>query len=53
VKIFEEKAKRAEMIAKSCALPLLVVGFVLLIVVGLEKWLEDKAFGAELRRGKR
>ena len=28
----------------SLALPLLVVGFVLVVVVGLEKWLEKEAF---------
>ena len=44
MKIFEEKAKRAEMIAESCAAPLLVLGFVLLLVVGLEQWLEKMAF---------
>ena len=44
MKIFEEKAKRAEMIAESCAVPLLVLGFVLLLIVGLEQWLEKEAF---------
>jgi hypothetical protein len=30
------------------SLPLLVVGFVLLMIVGLEKWLGQKTFGDDL-----